>query len=218
VPAPELVRIDERDLSPLRDRARRLPRTGRFLLGLAGAPGAGKSTVAAAVVAALAPDAVLVPLDGFHLADDELRRLGRWHRKGAPDTFDPAGYVHLLRRLREAGPDPVYAPRFDRHLEAAVAGAICVPPDLPLVVTEGNYLLLDDGPWAAVGELLDEVWFLDLDEEVRLARLTARHIAHGRAPADAAARARGTDQRNADLIATTRHRADLVVRFGPPPA
>jgi pantothenate kinase len=217
---PERVRVTEPDLSVLVDRARPLTRTGRSrrLLGLTGPPGVGKSTLAAALVAALAPDAALVPLDGFHLAGAELHRLGRHDRKGAPDTFDPAGYVHLLRRLRDPDPDRVYAPRFDRHLEEPVAGAVPVPPDLPLVVTEGNYLLVDTGPWAAVRELLDQVWFLELDEEVRLARLTARHVAHGRAPADAAARARGTDQRNADLVATTRHRADLVVRFTDPSA
>lgn len=207
---PPRVRVDERDLSGLVDRARRLVTRRRCLLGLAGAPGVGKSTVAAALVAALAPDAVLVPLDGFHLAGAELRRLGRHHRKGAPDTFDAAGYVHLLHRLR-AAPAPVYAPRFDRRLEEPIAGAIPVPSDLPLVVTEGNYLLVETGPWAAVRGLLDEIWYLERDETVRLDRLTARHARHGRPPAEAAARARGTDQRNAELIAATRHRADLLV-------
>lgn len=235
---PELVRVDEADLMPLVDRARRLAAAGpRRMLGLTGAPAAGKSTVAAAVVAALsgasasggaaaaapdlaeplAPAAVLVPMDGFHLAEAELHRLGRHARKGAIDTFDAAGFVSLLRRLRDPGPDPVYAPRFDRHLEEAIAGAIPVPPEVPLVVTEGNYLLAEAGPWAVVRELLDEVWFLELDEPVRLDRLTARHIAHGRPPAVAAARARGTDQRNAELIATTRHRADLIVLATPQP-
>ena len=102
-------------LEPIIDRARRLVGTGqRQLLGITGAPGAGKSTVAERVVAALGTDAVLVPMDGFHLADAELERLGRRDRKGAPDTFDAAGYVSLLRRLRDAGPDTVYAPVFDQ--------------------------------------------------------------------------------------------------------
>jgi len=204
----------EEDLAPLVERARRLLAAGRRrLLGLTGAPAAGKSTLAGAVVAALAPDAVLVPMDGFHLAEAELHRLGRHDRKGAIDTFDGAGYVSLLRRLRDAGPDTVYAPRFDRGLEESIAGAIPVGPAVPLVVTEGNYLLVDTGPWAEIKDLLDEVWYLEVDEAVRLDRLTARHIAYGRPPEVAAARARGTDQRNADLIATTRHRADLVVRL-----
>jgi pantothenate kinase len=210
---PDLVHVDERDLSPLVDRTCQVPGGGRWLLGLTGAPGVGKTTVAANLVAALAPEAVLVPLDGFHLAGAELHRLDRHPRKGAPDTFDAPGYLNLLRRLRDPGPDPVYAPRFDRHLEEPIAGAIPVPPDLPLVVTEGNYLLLDAGVWAAVRGLLDQVWFLERDETERLERLTARHIGYGRSPAQAAARARGTDQRNAELIAASRYRADLIVRL-----
>lgn len=210
---PAWVGIAEDHLAPLVQRARRLAGGADrpHLLGLTGAPGVGKSAVAGALVAALAPAAVLVPMDGFHLAEAELHRLGRHDRKGAVDTFDAAGYVALLHRLRAPGNDVVYAPRFDRHLEEAIAGAIPVAPDVPLVVTEGNYLLVEDGPWAAVRGLLDEVWYLETDQARRLARLTARHVAHGRAPEVAAARARGTDQHNADLITTTRDRADLVV-------
>ncbi|HEY8472623.1 MAG TPA: nucleoside/nucleotide kinase family protein [Natronosporangium sp.] len=212
---PARMRIDEADLAPLVERARRLAEAGgRRLLGLTGPPAAGKSTVAERIVAALAPAAVLVPMDGFHLAEAELHRLGRHERKGAPDTFDAAGYVTLLRRLRQqpAG-ETVYAPRFDRSIEESIAGAIPVEPGVPLVVTEGNYLLVDTGPWAAIRELLDEIWYLELPEPVRLDRLIARHIAYGRPPVVAEARARGTDQRNADLIATTRHRADLLVEL-----
>jgi pantothenate kinase len=185
----------------------------RRLLGIAGAPGVGKSTVAAAVVGALGPAAVLVPMDGFHLADEELHRLGRHARKGAIDTFDAYGFVALLRRLREEASGVVYAPEFRREIEEPIAGAIPVPPEVALVVTEGNYLLAEDPPWAGVSRLLDETWFLEVDEDVRLARLAARHVAYGRPPAEAWARARGTDQRNADLIAATRDRADLVVRL-----
>jgi pantothenate kinase len=216
---PELLRVDETDCAPLVARARRLVRPGeRRLLGLVGAPAVGKSTVAAAVVTALVPDAVLVPMDGFHLAEAELHRLGRHDRKGAIDTFDAPGFVSLLRRLRHPDRETVYAPRFDRHVEEAIAGAIPVGPEVPLVVTEGNYLLATTGAWSAVRGLLDEVWFLERDEAVRLARLTARHVAYGRTPEAAAARARGTDQRNAELIAATRDRADLVVRLDPGPA
>jgi pantothenate kinase len=203
-----VITVDERDLSPLVDRARSMIRPGRRrLLGLTGAPGVGKSTLATAI--AVAVDAVLVPMDGFHLAEAELHRLGRHPRKGAIDTFDAAGYASLLRRLRQPGAETVYAPRFDRHLEEAIAGAIPVAPDVPLVLTEGNYLLV----WPEVRELLDEIWFLERDETERLARLIDRHVAHGRPPEVAAARARGTDQRNAELIAATRHRADLVVHL-----
>ncbi len=181
------------------------------MLGIAGAPGSGKSTLGARLVAALAPAAVLVPMDGFHLASTELERLGRCERKGAPDTFDVAGYVALLRRVREPGPDPVYAPAFDRTLEEAVAGAISIDPDTPLVVTEGNYLLLDQGPWAAVRGLLDESWFLDVDEALRVDRLVARHVQHGKARDAAELWVAGSDAANARLIHSTGGNADLVV-------
>jgi len=190
------------------ERARRLIGPGeRRLLGIAGAPAAGKSTLAAAVVQALAPDAVLVPMDGFHLAAAELIRLGRIERKGAPDTFDSAGYTALLCRLREQDDDVVYAPEFRREIEEPIAGAIAVPRAIPLVVTEGNYLLY----WAPVRALLDEVWFIDLDETTRLQRLIERHMAYGRTRAEAEGRARGSDQRNAELILAGRADADQIV-------
>lgn len=193
-------------------RARALAAGPRRLLGLAGAPGAGKSTLAAAVVAALGDRAVLVPMDGFHLAQAALERLGRADRKGAPDTFDAAGFVALLRRLRTE-PGTVWAPAFDRALEEPVAGAIAVPVDVPLVVVEGNYLLLDDGDWAAVADLLDETWYVAVDDAVRLERLVARHVAFGKAPDAARAWALGPDERNARLVAAGRERADVVVRL-----
>ena len=184
----------------------------RVLLGVAGPPGAGKSTLAAALVEALAAGCVLVPMDGFHLADLELDRLGRRHRKGAPDTFDAAGYVHLLRRLRDREDEVVYAPVFVREEEQAIAGALAVPSEVPLVVTEGNYLLLD-GPFRPVRELLTETWFLDLDDGVRRERLVARHVRHGRSESAAREWVARTDEANARLVATTRERAHLVVRL-----
>ncbi|MDP9393986.1 MAG: nucleoside/nucleotide kinase family protein [Actinomycetota bacterium] len=206
-------------LADLVERARGLSRSGRRrLIGLAGPPGSGKSTLAERLVAELAPAAVVVPMDGFHLADVELRRLGRRDRKGAPDTFDAGGYVALLRRLRSADEDVVYAPRFDRSLEEPIAGALGVHRDVPLVVTEGNYLLLETGAWAGVRPLLDEVWYVEPDDDVRRERLVARHVAFGKAEDEARAWALGTDERNATVIAAGRHRADLVVvppRLGP---
>src|SRR4051794_784985 len=193
--------------------ARALLRPGnRALLGLTGAPGAGKSTVAEQLVAELGGDAMLVGLDGFHLADDELRRMGRWECKGAVDTFDAAGYVHLLRRLRARAEPVVYAPRFDRSLEESIGSAVPVPAEVPLIVTEGNYLLVDTGPWASVRGLLDACWYVEPGEEVRLERLVARHQRFGRSIEEARMRSYGTDQRNAELIASTRARADRVVR------
>ena len=197
-------------LGDLVGRARALG-PGRRLLGITGPPGSGKSTLAAALVAALGAHAVAVPMDGFHLAQAELLRLGRQDRKGAPDTFDAAGYAALLRRLRDPQEALVYAPAFDRDLEEPVAGSVPVPADVPLVVTEGNYLLLEDDGWGAVRPLLDEVWYVDLDDAVRLQRLVARHVRHGRDPDAAAAWASGTDEANARRIAATRGRADLLV-------
>lgn len=185
---------------------------GRRILGITGAPGAGKSTLAAELIAAMGDRAVGVGMDGFHYAQRELARLGRTARKGAPDTFDASGYVALLRRLRAGGPDIVYAPEFRRDLEEPIGSAVPVRPDVPLVVTEGNYLLVDDGPWRDVRPLLDEVWFLAPAEDVRLERLIARHRAYGRTTAQAKERAFGSDQANAEMIAVTMHRADLVVR------
>lgn len=203
------------------ERAAALARAGgRRLLGIAGPPGAGKSTLAAALAAALAPAAVVVPMDGFHLANAELDRLGRRGRKGAPDTFDAAGYVALLARLR-AAEDTVWAPEYRRGLGEPVAGAIAVPPQLPLVITEGNYLLLD-GPWAGVRPLLDEVWYVEVDDTLRRERLAARHRRHGRSAADAAAWVEQTDEPNARRVAATASCADLRLRWdagpGHPPA
>jgi pantothenate kinase len=202
------------DLEPLLRRVADLrARAGdeRVVVGVTGSPGAGKSTLCDALVAALGDDAVLVPMDGFHLAQAELERLGRADRKGAPDTFDAAGYLHLLRRLRARDEPVVYAPAFHRELEEAVAGAVAVPREVPVVVTEGNYLLLDDPAWTPVRVELDEVWFVAPDEALRLERLVARHVAHGRSPEAALEWVTRNDEVNARLVAATSARADLVV-------
>jgi pantothenate kinase len=193
-------------------RARRLARAGeRSILGITGPPGAGKSTLADRLAAALGPVAVSVPMDGYHLAQQELERLGLADRKGAPETFDGAGFVALLRRLREDRGEVVYAPEFRRDLEEPIAGAIPVPAGVPLVITEGNYLLLEEEPWGAIRPLLDEAWYVAPSEEDRLAWLTARHVVHGKDPEAAFRWARGPDQANAALVAGTRARADLVL-------
>ncbi|MEU7553728.1 nucleoside/nucleotide kinase family protein [Streptomyces sp. NPDC044571] len=202
----------------LEGRARRLAAAGgRRILGIAGAPGAGKSTLAARLADALGPElAVVVPMDGFHLAQAELVRLGRADRKGAPDTFDAAGYTALLGRLRASGgadasAEAVYAPAFDRSLEEPVAGSIRVDPAVPLVITEGNYLLHDAGPWAQVRALMDEVWFLAPQDGLRVRRLVERHVRHGKEEAYARQWVARSDEANARLVAPGRMRADLVV-------
>lgn len=186
----------------------------RALLGVAGPPGSGKSTYAAWLVQQVRARGVgvaLVPMDGFHLAHDVLTASGEVVVKGAPHTFDAAGYAHLLGRLRDGGSDTVWAPRFDRDLEDAIAGSIAVGPDVALVVTEGNYLLLDTGPWSQVRPQLDACWYVETPDEVRRSRLAARHRAHGRSEAEAWERTMGSDEANARLVATTRDRADALV-------
>jgi pantothenate kinase len=203
-------------LASLIARARVLAESGqRRILGIAGAPGSGKGTVAESVLRALGSSAIVVPMDGFHLSGAELERLGRTERKGAPDTFDAAGYVALLRRLRERDGETVYAPEFHREVEESYAGAIAVAPDVPLVITEGNYLLLDQGPWSKVRDLLDEAWFLAPDEDERVARLIERHVRYGRTPEQAREWVRRSDERNTALIHPTRARADIVILGDP---
>src|SRR5438067_10010172 len=186
---------------------------GRRILGLAGMPGAGKSSLARQVADELGPAAVYVPMDGFHLANHELLRIGRRDRKGAVDTFDAAGFVNLLERLRASRTEVVYAPSFLRELEEPIAGWIPVAPDVPLVVTEGNYLLVSDGSWSPVRALLDEAWYVEMDEGLRIERLIARHVAFGKSAEDARRWALGSDQVNATLVAATRCRADVIVEL-----
>jgi pantothenate kinase len=186
----------------------------RHLLGITGAPGAGKSKVAQEIVDKLGPDlAAFVPMDGFHLSNQTLIALGRRDRKGAWDTFDADGYVHLLRRLRNQEEAIVHAPDFDRNVDESIGSALPIRREVPLVVTEGNYLLSEIGGWAGVAPLLDESWYLEADDSTRLQRLSYRHQLHGMSQAEAETWARTTDQDNAVLIAQSMPQADLVIRL-----
>ncbi|RFA10136.1 nucleoside/nucleotide kinase family protein [Subtercola boreus] len=214
--------VEELTLEDVFRQARALASTGgRHILGFTGAPGAGKSTVAEQVVDALGPElAVLVPMDGFHLANDVLLALGRRDRKGANDTFDAAGYASLMQRIRSqesselTGDDAiVYAPRFARDLEEPIGSSLPIRPQTPLIVTEGNYLLLDQGSWPAARACIDQVWFLSPLESVRHERLVKRHEAYGKSHEEAELWALGSDQRNAELIESTAVRADRVLRL-----
>jgi pantothenate kinase len=188
---------------------------GRVLVGIAGAPGSGKSTVAALLLERFGADAALVPMDGFHLANRQLEALGRRDRKGAPDTFDADGYVALLERCRSAGagerPVTVYAPEFVREVEESYGSAIAVPPSTRLVLTEGNYLLLDEPPWSSLGEVFDVRYHLAVDPELRRERLIARHVAFGKSSEAARAWALGPDEANALLVEAAASRADAIV-------
>lgn len=209
--------VQDATLDQLVESARGLVVPGeRRILGLTGAPGAGKSTVAEQLVTALGPEvAVLVPMDGFHLANEVLIDLGRLNRKGAHDTFDDGGYARLIASLRaQRGDDPViYAPRFRREIEESIGSAIPVPAAVPLVVTEGNYLLLESDAWPAARSHIDQVWFLAPDTDIRHARLVRRHEAYGKSAEEAKFWALGSDERNAQLIESTAGRADRIVRL-----
>ncbi|GAA4009942.1 nucleoside/nucleotide kinase family protein [Deinococcus rubellus] len=195
-------------------RARAMLAAGqRRMLGITGTPGAGKSTLCAALAGALGGDVAVVGMDGFHLANQELIRLGRRERKGAPDTFDADGYAALLERLRTQSQTTIYAPTFNRDLEESIGSAVPVAAGTPLIVTEGNYLLVDNGAWSRVRPTLDAVWFLAPPEDLRLTRLIARHEAYGRSQAEAAEWVNRVDEGNARIIESTRARADLIVQL-----
>ena len=187
-----------------------LPAGPRALLGITGAPGAGKSTLASFLAGCVAAG-VVVPMDGFHLADVELTRRGLLDRKGAPETFDAWGYAALLARLRSRPDHVVMAPGFSRDLEQPLAGAVPVAPSATLVVTEGNYLLLAAAPWAAVRASLDAVWHVTCPDSVRIPRLVARHEEFGKSPAEARAWVERVDQANAALVEAAAGRGDLVL-------
>lgn len=192
-------------------RARLVPGT-RTLLGITGAPGSGKSTFAEWIRQQFEPgQAVVVPMDGFHLGNAIMDGTPLRQRKGAIDTFDAGGYLSLLRRLVRRDEPVVYAPEFRRALDEPVAASIAIPVDVPLVITEGNYLLMEQEPWKDIRAQLDEVWFVNTPPELRLARLVERHVSFGMERAAAQAWATGPDEANAVLIQATRPAADRVI-------
>lgn len=186
----------------------------RLILGLAGPPGTGKSLFADHLAAALYPlSCAVVPLDGFHLGSKIINGTPLQHRKGAIDTFDAGGYAALLQRLHTRDEAVVYAPFYDRTLEEPIAGSIAVDQATQLVITEGNYLLVDDGDWGRARALMNQVWFVDTEHALRIERLTARHIQFGKTPEAARAWVHASDEVNAAVVLSTKEHADLVVTW-----
>jgi pantothenate kinase len=184
----------------------------RVLIGIIGKPGAGKSTLSKFLMGKLPKDLVtVVPMDGYHLSNKVLKDLKRSDRKGAPDTFDVAGFVSLVKRIRSEQTQNIYYPIFDRAIEESIAAQGVVTSATKVVIIEGNYLLHDEGGWEVINDLLDESWMVDVDDDKRISRLISRHIAYGKDPEAAKAWAKGTDEVNAKLIERGRTRADFVV-------
>ena len=187
----------------------------RFLVGLTGPPGSGKSTLAAELAESLCSSPPIVPMDGFHLAHAVIEAKGLADRKGSPETFDSWGFVHLLNQIaRPADNSVVYAPSFDRSIEEPVADAIPIEPTDELVIVEGNYLLLDEPPWAQIRPVLHLCAYLELDDATRIRRLIERHVRHGKSRPEAERFVRDSDEKNAQLIKSGRSRADFIIRPG----
>ena len=184
----------------------------RIIIGLVGKPGAGKSTLSSYLLKKLPKETTaLVPMDGFHLSNAQLNKLGRIERKGAPDTFDSHSYADLLQRIKTDTSNDIYFPIFHRDIEESIAAEGVIHPHTSLILTEGNYLLLESNGWSQVAEMLTESWFLDIDNDRRMARLVARHIKYGKSTEAAHAWANGVDEGNAQLIERTRVNSDVII-------
>ena len=188
-----------------------------LLVALAGAPGAGKSTAVMHVQRMLhvaTITSVVVPMDGFHLANAALGDLGLSHRKGAPETFDVDGLATLLTRISAGPRSTVWAPVFDRSIEAAVGGSIAVQPSVQVVLVEGNYLLMDLEPWCAVSSQFDVRAYLQhADDVVRVKHLITRHVANGRTLSEATDWVMRSDEANARTVEQSRQPGDHLIEI-----
>lgn len=183
----------------------------RFVVAIAGPPGAGKSTLSAALREVLAEHgAEVVAMDGFHYDDAVLHQRGLRNRKGAAETFDFAGFEALLKRIR-AGEPEIAVPVFDRSMELSRAAAAIVGAGTRFVLVEGNYLLLDEAPWSRLAPLFDFSVFIDVPRNELELRLRRRWHEHGRSEADAAAWIAANDMPNVERVLARRRPADLVV-------
>ena len=194
-------------------RAKSLITGERKIVGLIGKPGAGKSTLSAQLIEHLGAQAAILNMDGYHLSNLALRELGRADRKGAPDTFDALGFTAILQRVKNQVDQDIYFPVFDRSIEESIAAQGVITPEIKLVITEGNYLLHNENNWGGVKELLDESWFIEVDDQIRIERLVNRHHKFGKSKADAHSWATGSDENNARIVAQTRELADVIINL-----
>jgi pantothenate kinase len=185
----------------------------RKIIGLIGKPGAGKSTLSAQLIEKLGDQAAILNMDGYHFSNLALRELGRADRKGAPDTFDALGFTEILKRVKHEVDQNIYFPVFDRSIEESIAAQGVITPEIKLVITEGNYLLHNDNNWGGVKKFLDESWFIEVDDQIRIERLVNRHHKFGKSKADAHSWATGSDENNAQVVARTRELADVIIKL-----
>ena len=185
----------------------------RKIVGLIGKPGAGKSTLSAQLIQHLGNQAAILNMDGYHLSNLALRELGRADRKGAPDTFDALGFTAILQRVKNEVDQNIYFPVFDRSIEESISAQGVITPEVKLVITEGNYLLHNENNWGGVRKLLDESWFIEVDDQLRIERLVDRHHKFGKSKVDAHSWATGSDQNNARIVAQTRELADVIINL-----
>ena len=184
----------------------------RYILGIVGKPGVGKSTFTDFLREHLSQELfAILPMDGFHMSNEELLELGRRDRKGAPDTFDVISFIQTLAAIKESSGADIKFPVFKREIEASIPDAGVIPARATLIIVEGNYLLHDQSGWEQVGSYLDESWYLQVDDELRMQRLIARHIAFGKSLEDAKDWSEGTDEANARVIDKSESKADFVV-------
>jgi pantothenate kinase len=186
----------------------------RTLIGIVGKPGAGKSTVVEQIKSKFGTGEVsIIPMDGFHLSNEELIELGRRERKGAPDTFNIEGFTTLLKNVKQNQHIDYKFPIFHREIEASVHDEGVVPKESKVVVIEGNYLFSTEYNWEGVFPLLDHTWFIEINDAVRIERLIARHIRYGKTPTEAENWSRGSDEANARFIELTAHRASNIIKL-----